>query len=850
MKQPQLNPNANEFNKLGPLLMCLLSAMILTEGCKPKPSIEPSVQPAATANYFQTQFQTESQYIVEAIVSDLAEQMYYGASHKLPDPEHFSIVAMEKPDSSPDAPTYELSIRLDANQAELKCDVSVNGPIWSPAVYQNLASQLSRAVGLSSSKSSPIEDTKLLLKLSDGTPETIERENQRLSADLENDFCNPSLHEQAALLLGGFLLRDHSGKFFDIRAPLSRLTAHLAMAQFLRGTNSASINGQMAEAMMLTLAGDQALAIERLNEIGTNNPDGSPMNRALRARNTGDYRPLEKMDGLSRIEVVAWFSAFADYVAASMAWPKLSDDQKQTIDFVRAANQESYSVEMGHQLLAVSVPLELQEISSVYSLTHPEKLTKNGLVKALNELPERCFIQSGKDVHVRIIGWGQWAAFLQRHLCHAIEQNFYFLNSMWSVPDDAKQFAAEYEKAFGSLRLYPFVRRFNCTDVDAYHQAVDDGFKVTVATPQFVPVECWNYLCYKVPFAPLYRPNPNPHINEWHNHNPPPGTVYDLYPRLNHPSLVNRPDAVERFKQLETLAPYDNRIISFLISHQFNNKPTYEQATNLFQALLPYSTYAMRTVANTVYDQPEMYQKLTLQAAALDPVFYYNLGEYEINRQEEDLAAKYIDQACSEDPDAVRVANRAIWRVRFYLKHGQTDKARKIADDAGEVYSSYGLEAKAIFYEETTNYDGAFEWYAKNEERYEDSQPLIEFCLRYKKLTGDSRFEPEVKKRLNKLFPAGIEKTSITDFHGPPTDGVLIRQQSSLLTAADLRAGDVIVALNGTRTHTFNQYVYVRESEAMPGLDLIVWQGTEYHEIKANPPNHVFGADFGDYRPQ
>jgi tetratricopeptide (TPR) repeat protein len=850
MRQPQFSPNANKFSKVSPVLVCLLIALILTDGCKPKSSVEAAVQPAATANYFQTPFQNESQFIVEAIVSDLAEQMCYAASHRLPNPQDFSVIVTETQSSSLDAPKFDLAIRLDSKQPELKCDVSINGPIWSPKVYQDVASQLARAVGLSMSDSSPTEDTKLLAKLADGTPETIERENQRLSADLENDFGNPNLHEQAALLLGAFLLRDHSGKFYEIRTPLSRLTAHLTMAQFLRSSHSASTEGQIAEAMMLTLAGNQALAVERLKEIGTNNPDVSPMNRTLMTLNTGDYRPLDKMGGLSRIEAVAWFSAFADYVAVSMAWPKLNDDQKQTIDFVRAANQESYSVEMGHQLLAVSVPLELQEISSVYSLTHPEKLTKNGLVKALNELPERCFTQSGKDVHVRIIGWGQWAEFLQRHLCHAIQQNFYLLNSMWGVPDEAKQFAAGYEENFGGLRLYPFVRRFNCTDVNAYHQAVDDGFKVTVATPQFVPAECWNYLCYKVSFAPLYRPNPNPHINEWHNHNPPPGTVYDLFPRLNHPSLVNRPDAVERFKQLETLAPYDCRILRFLLSHQFNNKPTYEQATNLFQDVLPYSTYAMRIVANTVYDQPEIYQKLTLQAAALDPVFYYNLGDYEIDRQEEDLAAKYIDQACSEDPDAVRVANHAIWRVRFYLKHGQTDKARKIADDAGEVYSSYGLEAKAIFYEETTNYEGAFVWYAKNEERYEDSQPLIEFCLRYKKLTGDSRFEPEVKKRLNKLFPAGIERTSVTDFHGPPTDGVLIRQQSELLTAADLRAGDVIVALNGTRTHNFSQYVYVRGSEVVPVLDLIVWQGTEYHEIKANPPNHVFGADFGDYRPQ
>jgi len=845
MKQWQLCSTLNRFKNLGLLMVCLLLATVLAAGCKPKPS----ARPAGAAGYFQTPFQSESQFIVEAIVSDLAEQMYYAASHRLPDQQYFSVTATEKP-GSPDAPVYELQIRLDPKQAGLKCDVAINGPIWSPAVYQGVAAQLAQTVGLNAGNSDRKEDTALLAKLTDGTPETIERENQRLSAVLENDFGNPEWHDQAAMLLGAFLLRDHAGKFFEIRTPLSRLTAHLTMARFLRGTGSGSVNGQMAEAMMLTLAGDEAAALEDLNAIGTNNAAVAPMVRALWTRNTGDYRLLDKMDGLSRIESVEWFSAFADYVATAMAWPKLSDNQKQTIDFVRAANQENYSVEIGHQLLAASIPLELQEISSIYELSHHEKLTGKELVNALNNLPEYCFAQSGREVHVCIIGWGQWAAFLQRHLCHAIQQNFYFMNYQWGVPDDAKEFAAKCEQNFGGLRLYPFVRRFNCTVVESYHKSVDDGFKVTVATPQLVPASCWNYLCFKVNFAPPYDPNPNPHVNEWHSHNPPPGTVYDLHPRLNHPSLINRPDVVARFEQLHEMAPYDCRVINFLLNQKFNDKPSYDQATNLFQAVLPYSLNAMRTVAGTVYDRPQQYQKLMLQAATLDPVCYYALGDYAINRQEDDQGAQYIDQGCAADPDSVRVANYALWRVRYYLKKGQTDKARQIADDAGEVYSSRGLEAKAVFLEKTTNYDGAFEWFAKIEERYDDSKPLLAFCERYKNLTGDTRFEPEVKKRLKKLFPKGIEKVAVADFQGAPADGVLIRQQNGLLTAAGLRTGDVIVVFNGTRTRTFAQYMYVRDSVAGPELDLIVWQGSAYHEIKASPPNHLFGVDFVDYRPQ
>ena len=95
-----------------------------------------------------------------------------------------------------------------------------------------MAVALARSVGLSAGAAKKTDDTALLSNLLDGIPETIEQENQTLSAALEKEFANPALHEQAALLLGAFLLREHSGNFFEIRSPLSRMTAHLAMARF------------------------------------------------------------------------------------------------------------------------------------------------------------------------------------------------------------------------------------------------------------------------------------------------------------------------------------------------------------------------------------------------------------------------------------------------------------------------------------------------------------------------------------------------------------------------------------------------------------------------------------------
>ena len=91
---------------------------------------------------------------------------------------------------------------------------------------------------------------------------------------------------------------------------------------------------------------------------------------------------------------------------------------------------------------------------------------------------------------------------------------------------------------------------------------------------------------------------------------------------------------------------------------------------------------------------------------------------------------------------------------------------------------------------------------------------------------------------------------ALKDFHSPPTDGVVFKEQSDLMTAVGLKEGDVIVAVYGTRVHNTAQYEYGRGMRGASEMDLIVWQGDAYREIKASPPNHLFGVDIGDYTPK
>jgi len=817
-------------------------------GGRPAPATQAG-RPASAENFFPTPFQTESQFIVESIVTDLAEQMYYAAHQQLPDDHYFSVTATEKPNSPRDSPVYELQIRLDAKTNPLDLDLNVNGPIWSPELYEGVGTALAGAVGMTPSAGGSTENTKRLAKLLDSTPETIVKEDQTLSAALEADFTNPELHEQAALLLGAFAFRDHAGNFFELRLPLGRLTAHLAMAHFLRGDAAYGINGRMAEAFELSLSGNEVDALGKLNALGSDDAAVAAMARALRAYNTWDYRPLNAADGLSPMECVQWFGALAHSAGVPVAWSKLNDQQKQTIDFVRLAHQAGYSVEIGHELLANSLKLEMEELASVHMQEAGSKLTRSTLVRALNELPGRTLAtDTNGAVRLQVIGGGLWADFLQRQLCYAVHENFNFMQHDWGVPDEAKVFAGRCAQAFGGLRLYPFVRRMDFTTEQDCRQAVDAGLAVVMATPQLVPAGAWNSLNYQTGFGPLYLGNRNPGIDQWFSHNPPPGTAYDLAARLTQPTLIERLDAIPFLEKLHARAPGNGWILNYLFYREYGGRPSHEQALALFSSLLPYDFNALKKVAATLQDHPDQYEVVMLQAAGVNPSGYYTLSDYCRLKGEPEKAADYLEKACATDLDSVRVSNYALRRVEHFLQAGQVDRARQIADEAGEVYSSVGLEAKAKFFELTSNYDGAYEWYAKIEERYNESLPLVHFCVNYQARTGDPRFRPEVEKRQDTLFPDGLKTISFGDFHGPPAAGVRLGKMINPLLSTGLNEGDVIVAIYGVRTLTPDQYEYVRDGNTNPELDLIVWQTNAYHELKISPPGRRFGAPMSIYQ--
>ena len=570
------------------LILPCIAGVFLLAGCRPN-STEADVksgQPIPTGGqtfgYFQTHFQEESQFIVENVAADLAEMIHFARHHRLPPAPEFSVAAQETLGTALGAPVYQVRVGLGAKSKAVEVDVHVDGPIWSAAVYEPLVTNLAQAVGVEApAVAKDAADTALLQSLTRATARVIEEENLSLSAALDRSFNDPALHEKAALLLGAFALREHSGDFYDIRWALCRMTAHLAFARFLSGTDAPGLEGQVADAVLETLMNNQAVALKKLTAISSSDPAVISWVRALQARITADYRPLGRAENLTLLERIEWFGALARSVDGDVAWPKLDAKEKTSVpDFCRSVCEGQYSVEIGHELLRVSLGLELAEIGQVHELSRRSKLVPAEVAKELNAFPVRCFsADAAGKAQVQVIGWGTWAGFLQRQLCQAVCANFNFMQYNWGVPDEAREFAQKCGENFGQLRFYPFVRRFTCTTTEEYHRGVDEGLRLTVATPHLSPPECWNYLCYRA-LGEYYAPNPNPHINEWHKHNPPPGTLYNLVPRLNHPSLQSQDHYWERLDRMLVEAPYDLELRAFRLRRERGNRPSYERGQN------------------------------------------------------------------------------------------------------------------------------------------------------------------------------------------------------------------------------------------------------------------------------
>ena len=167
---------------------CWLSLLGLLTGCNRQPQ-EPQVAPQATpqANYFRTHFQDESQFIVETVLTDLAEMAGYAQSG-----QRFAeilVAATERSGSQFRLPSYE--VKIVSGKQVIQKPLEVSGPIWAPELYEDFARTLLASSPAASSRQDR-NDLSVFAALTDLQAQLLEaRQNAdertflRLSAQLD-----------------------------------------------------------------------------------------------------------------------------------------------------------------------------------------------------------------------------------------------------------------------------------------------------------------------------------------------------------------------------------------------------------------------------------------------------------------------------------------------------------------------------------------------------------------------------------------------------------------------------------------------------------------------------------------
>ena len=141
--------------------------------------------------------------------------------------------------------------------------------------------------------------------------------------------------------------------------------------------------------------------------------------------------------------------------------------------------------------------------------------------------------------------------------------------------------------------------------------------------------------------------------------------------------------------------------------------------------------------------------------------------------------------------------------------------------------------------------DEAESYFQKVQERYGNPGPLLGF---YGRQAGKNpAYAQKLKAAEHEVFPRGIETATLAQLSGQPADGVRVKEDNELSRRSGLRAGAIIVGLDGKRVHNMDQYDYVRALTADPKMELLVYQHNRYQELHANVPGRQFKLDFSTW---
>jgi hypothetical protein len=768
---------------------------------------------------------TEEKWMATQIGKQVAEMVAFAHGKKLPQSSGLTFSATRP---SPNEQYKFIATMPDA--PEVRSDFALSDYFWSPTNFIPWTQQLLTSWSAPGSPIAPA-DLEIFERLATPRPDMLVREDQRISEALSKAPLDPQLHEEAALLVGSFILREAAAEFCDTRRELCAMSAHLALARAIRPESSSA--GELAEAILCILSGRETTASELLTRLRltADGPEGMTTDRAtmweraLQMRNTGDYRLLDKPQSYSLLERLEYFRALRGTIGSAAAEDYLQKSSPERLaEWPIVILAGGIRVADGNRWTETAMGGNLEEAASEYQSYFEKPASGDELVSALNAEPVHFVLDHENHPSYQVLGWGAWAGFRQRQLCSLLGTTWSWLDGHLGLPAEAKNFQQQLASKFGSLTLYPLVKFFDPEkDGKAKHDYTGAVQKLMRQHPE------------RISFRLAHDTVPD--ARRWFWPILPFGTTYDLGYRNTWRPLHGLP--APQFDQLKASAPHNYIVLNehALAAHP---NPASAQLLDEFAPIM-YNTYALWRIANASKDEPAVYQSVFDKLCELDADYYTYLGQYLVAHNMPEAAVTAYQNAIDRAPDRVQVANSCRWLADYYYDHGRRDEARAIAGMAADVFSSSGLETAAHIMERDGRLDKAEELLQKRSERYQQPGPLAAFYARHR--SGNPRFASEYDKHLAEVFPGGMPRLDPQSLTGRPPHGIVLRTSSPKAAAIGLKAGDVIVAINDTRITNMDQYFFVIDSAPDSHIRFTAWNGHTYITSAGDLPDHRLGVD-------
>jgi tetratricopeptide (TPR) repeat protein len=682
------------------------------------------------------------------------------------------------------------------------------------------------------------------------TPESISQQNTRISSALTSHPLDAQLHQQAALLLSLFALRESAACFNDLRPALNRISAHLAIASAINGKAEYGAPGKLAEIALMTMGGHEAEAVRRIDSLMSSFSSDSATNdsvrswlRALKIRATHDYRiaDLKKASALERLE---YGRALADDVGSDYLTEYLQKNKPEgnAIDWLRIGSRGVSTVESGHIYTEPAVQAEFQSFAQDFKLFKNKSIgSSTDANEALDLAPDRCLI-ADQIPRLQVISWADVAAFHARHILDSWFQKYYFEEKHWGVHEDAQNFAKYVDKTFSKLKLYPLflacrlwvdVKTGTPEQTAAYKELMD-------ASPQEINSTLWHRILLTSANAGAL-----PKVDSWFTPRFLYGTAFDFNSR----NWEQDPDvSMAELDRLKSESPYDSALLRNWAGTKYPHDTfTSAQIKEAYGVQAEVNVAAMEMVAWASRSNPATYAELMEKVAEYKPDKYFELGDFYVEHKQFDKAKIAYEAGVKLGRDDVLKSNSCSWLVNYYYDHGRKDEALRLATFAADVYSSSGLTTMAKLCERMGKFSEAEKYFLAIQERYNDSFGL---CLFYRRHADNKDYKQKGDVLEKNIFPEGLKKVDITNIKEAPDTGILITVGGDLTEKYGLKVKEIIVAVNGIQVKTREQYHYMLNASPGTKMQFVVWNGNAYRTLEADLPDRRWGCQIRAYHPK